>query len=124
MVVPSGENATLQTKSPWPSSCRSCLPVAVSHILTDLSREPDAMVVPSGENATLLTEPPWPSSCRSCLPVVVSHILTEPSCEPDAMVVPSPLRTPPFVIVFDQLNGAENYGILVSWNSSLRKRKT
>ena len=62
---------------------------AASHILTDLSCEPDAMVVPSGENATLLTQPPWPSSFRSCLPVAASHILTDVSSEPDAMVVPS-----------------------------------
>ena len=44
-------------------ACRSSLPVAASHTLTELSHEPDAIVVPSGENATLLTESLWPSSC-------------------------------------------------------------
>jgi hypothetical protein len=63
--LPSGEKATAQTESEWPSSvCRVAL-VAVSHSLTVLSHDADANWLPSGEKATAQTESEWPSSICS-----------------------------------------------------------
>src|SRR5271163_648755 len=58
---PSGEKATLNTKSLWPLNVDLRLEPDKSHSLSVLSREPDANDFPSGENATLYTESACPS---------------------------------------------------------------
>ncbi|KAJ7847272.1 hypothetical protein B0H14DRAFT_3453921 [Mycena olivaceomarginata] len=50
--VPSGENATDETKSLWPTILVTSAPVVASQIHTVLSSEPDTTRAPSGENAT------------------------------------------------------------------------
>jgi hypothetical protein len=56
---PSGVNATLATRSPWPFSTR-LRPVATSQRRTVWSRLPEASHRLSGENATPKTEASWP----------------------------------------------------------------
>ena len=59
---PSGEKATAQIDSVWPSSTLRHDPVAACHTRTVLSHEADATSWPSGEKATALTYLIWPSS--------------------------------------------------------------
>ena len=53
--LPSGDQATLQTRSPCPSSARTTSPVVASQIRAGLSQDPVATCLPSGDQATLLT---------------------------------------------------------------------
>src|SRR5262245_17628888 len=50
--LPSGLNATVTTRPVWPSSLKSCLPVAASHRITRLSEAHDASRLPSGLKVT------------------------------------------------------------------------
>src|SRR5438477_6929833 len=80
--LPSGENATPNTASEWPSSVRRAAPVAESQSLTVPSRDADATSLPSGENATPNTgSSEWPSGVRRAAPVAESQSLTVPSID-------------------------------------------
>src|SRR5262249_2515950 len=67
-VLPSGETATEETGSVYPSSMSVSAPLATFQSRTVLSSEPDASTLPSGENATDLTLSACPSSLFTSAP--------------------------------------------------------
>src|ERR1035438_5868875 len=72
----------------WPANDASCVPLAASQTLTELSSAPETIRMPSGEPATALTPPMWPLRVRSSLPLAASQTLTVPSAEPETIRLP------------------------------------
>ncbi len=87
-MVPSGDHATLLTKSVWPARVRIGSPVAASHRTTECP-DPETSVAPSDNHATLSTLPVSPSRVRIGSPVAASHRMMVPYQDPEASVAPS-----------------------------------
>src|SRR3970040_1664640 len=90
--LPSGLNATLRTRSPWPWKRPISAREATSHSRMLRSAEPDARRAPSGLNATIQTRSAWPWRRATNSPEAASQSRMPPSSEPVARRLPSGLN--------------------------------
>ena len=82
--VPSGETATVQTRSGWPLSSKIISPESTSHNLAVPLSPPVKIREPSGVKATEKAFPVCALIVRIVSNVVASHRTTEPSLSPAA----------------------------------------